>query len=655
MKSSLACEAPRRDNHRVALYGTGGIGKTQCALEYVYANETYYDRIYWITAVDQASLLSGYQTIARKAQVPIAQGERSPVEIAHAVLSWLRTEPNWLIVIDNLDDIKVADRFLPENGPRKHTLITTRDPNAPGIPAEPLEVPLLDQEESVDLLSTLSNISLPPESNEMEAARRIVKELGYLPLAIEQAAAYIREVTGSIPAYSLAYQKNRQELHRWVPTGNRQYPFTVATTWSMSFHILQKTHQQATHLLRLLAFLNPDGVLLKFLESGVKSRTPVQGWQAYLECGLEAFSLVHVCLHLKVYLHLKKSLQHIISNPDSMNKALLVLEKFSLIKWNRSSRTISIHRLVQAVVIDEMSKAQRISMQAMFVDLCYQVFPAVFTNATRPICRMYQNQIVEPLLQVRATRTGICCNMKYRVAWFLVEDGKYRDGQRLLQQSLDGGVKLKIRAWASNVGYLDSFTIRTEIAYAYLMSGNLREAVELGEEMLKTARKAPGEGNDDTLVIMMTLSWTYYMMGRRREAADMFEDALKKCRRVLGEEHPRTLLAMAWLGSIYLSRGNLNEAVEIQEEALNKSRRIIGKADPLTLIIMHKLSLTYQTQRRLTEAVEMQEDVVDSGRRILGDEHPHTIAWGRDLVDMREDLDRMTKMVTSEGTRTCSS
>ena len=60
-------QAPKKHNHRVALYGMGGIGKTQTALEYVYTNRDSYERIYWITAVDQASLLSGYLKIAIKA------------------------------------------------------------------------------------------------------------------------------------------------------------------------------------------------------------------------------------------------------------------------------------------------------------------------------------------------------------------------------------------------------------------------------------------------------------------------------------------------------------------------------------------------------------------------------------------------------------
>jgi DNA transposition AAA+ family ATPase len=60
-------QSPQKYNHRIALYGMGGIGKTQTALEYVYSNRDSYERIYWITAVNQAYLLSGYQKIVVKA------------------------------------------------------------------------------------------------------------------------------------------------------------------------------------------------------------------------------------------------------------------------------------------------------------------------------------------------------------------------------------------------------------------------------------------------------------------------------------------------------------------------------------------------------------------------------------------------------------
>ena len=178
LKEKLSAKGLRRFNYRIALYGMGGIGKTQCALGYVYANRTTYNRIYWISAVDQTSLLSGYQSIAKHAKLPGLQSATS-IEIAEAVLSWLKQEQKWLLVIDNLDDIQVAGRFLPENGPENHTLITTRDPNTTHIPAEPLEVPLPDSEDAVDLLSTLSEIDVPPQSEQRKLAEKIVKELGY--------------------------------------------------------------------------------------------------------------------------------------------------------------------------------------------------------------------------------------------------------------------------------------------------------------------------------------------------------------------------------------------------------------------------------------------------------------------------------------------
>lgn len=104
---------------------------------------------------------------------------------------------------------------------------------------------------------------------ERQAGTEIVKELEYLPLAIEQAAAYVREVTAGFSAYSEKYRRNRKDLHMWTPVGNRQYLHWVATTWIMSFDILEKTNKHAATLLLLFSFLNPDVILIQFLTHGV--------------------------------------------------------------------------------------------------------------------------------------------------------------------------------------------------------------------------------------------------------------------------------------------------------------------------------------------------------------------------------------------------
>jgi len=219
----------------------GGVGKTQCAIEYVYTSRSDYDRIYWVTAVDQNSVISGYQRIAQAVALP---GWRlaSTSEIAQLMISWLNQEKSWLLVIDNLDDIKVIEGLLPENGRKKHTLITTKNPNASGIPAEGLEVPLLDTADSIDLLSSLSNIEIIPGSPESLQAYEVVKNLGCLPLGIEEVAAYVREVAGDFSTFLDDYHRNHEDVHEWVPQGYRPYDHSVATTWFMSFNIVRESH-----------------------------------------------------------------------------------------------------------------------------------------------------------------------------------------------------------------------------------------------------------------------------------------------------------------------------------------------------------------------------------------------------------------------------
>ena len=422
-------QAPKKYNHRIALYGMGGVGKTQTALEYVYTNKDSYERIYWITAVDQASLLSGYQKIAIKAGLKSLLNLK-PVDLAEGVMSWLRRERSWLIIIDNLDDITIAAGFLPQTGLLQHTLITTRNPNAAGIPAQGLEVPLLDTADSIELLCRLSN-AIIKNSLESEQATQIVQELGYLPLGIEQAAAYVREVAGDFATFLNDYHELRKEIYEWVPQGNRPYPRSIRTTWLMSFNIVRSNHPQAAKLFQLLSFLNPDGILIDFLQSGIEA--------------------------------LPDDLRRVMSNRIDMSKALIELEKFSLIKWNRP-KTLFIHRLVQMMVKDEMSDSDSMMFGTIIINLCDQSFPE-WTNENRALCRVYVGQIMGPLLALKIIQSAKRADVMFRVGWFLREDGKISDSERLSLQATEISDEI--------LGSEHPFTLRTvnNLAETYRAQG----------------------------------------------------------------------------------------------------------------------------------------------------------------------------------------
>ena len=488
LNQTLHDTAPKKYNNRVALYGMGGIGKTQTALEYVYANGDSYKRIYWITAVDQASLLSGYRNIAVKAELNNLLNLK-PIDLAKGVLSWLRCEHRWLIVIDNLDDITIAAGFLPQNGPLQHTLITTRNPNAAGIPAEGLEVPLLTSADSVELLCTLSGITIT-NSPENEQAICIVAELGYLPLAIEQAAAYTREVAGDFITFLKDYHKIRREIYKWIAQGNRSYPHSVATTWLLSFNIVRSKNPQAAELLQLLSFLNPDGILIDFLEAGGEA--------------------------------LPDELQKVVSNRIDMSKALIELETFSLIKWNRLTKTISIHRLVQMVVKDEMSDTDSLTLRTAIIDLFDQSFPQEWTNQNRQICRDYIGQVIGPLHNCDVIQTEKSAMIMFRVGWFLRDDGKFSDSERISLQA----VKITIEILGDD--HPNTLTTMNNLAETYRAQGKTEAAAMLHEEVLQKSRRILGDDHPDTLTTMSNLAETYQAQGKSEVAAALHEMPAKR-------------------------------------------------------------------------------------------------------------------------------
>jgi len=337
----LSTSTPHKYNHRVAVFGLGGIGKTQSVLEYAYRQREDYERVYWIPVETQESLFRGYAKVAKAAHVPGCQVD-DPAEIATQVLRWLQEQPSWLLILDNLVDVNAVKDILLQNTARKHTIITTRNPRADDIPAEPLELPLMNYEDSLELLLLRSGIS---SDTEKPAAQEIVKTLGYLPLAIELAAAYIRHVTGNFASYLDEYRRNENELLTWIGTANRPYPDSVATTWIMAFRQVEMNQPFAKLLLHLFAYLNPDNILLEFLIFGLKDLNDGEGFAATM------------------------------TEPSQLDPILLEMERFSLIKWNRQAQIISIHRLVQSVLRHEMSKELRDVVTTVFFLLCEKAFP----------------------------------------------------------------------------------------------------------------------------------------------------------------------------------------------------------------------------------------------------------------------------------------
>jgi hypothetical protein len=242
--------------HTHAVHGLGGVGKTQLAVEYAYLHRQDYDVIWWLRSEEPATLAADYAGLAKELGLPEA-GEDID-EAVGAVRRWLNhNEARWLLILDNAEALESVRDCIPETG-TGHVLITSRNPNWRRI-ARPLEVEGLPVDDAVSLLFQRSGADVNDEG-EQAAARELVAEFDGLPLALEQAAAYVDEAESSLASYLHLYRRRKADLLAEGAPSKKDYPDTVLTTWTLAFQRVEEQMPAAGDLLRLCAFLAPDAI-----------------------------------------------------------------------------------------------------------------------------------------------------------------------------------------------------------------------------------------------------------------------------------------------------------------------------------------------------------------------------------------------------------
>jgi tetratricopeptide (TPR) repeat protein len=641
LREKLCDDKPNKFNHRVALFGMGGVGKTQVAIEYVVKYKGSYNAVFWITAVDLASLLLGFQQIATQTDC----GGSVPLDAdsaAKEVLKWLIKQRCWLLVLDNVDNISVVREYLPDvSSGNGHILITTRNRDAVGIPAEGLEVKVFDSEAAADMLLLRTNLSDNPIAAVRSEAVTIVGELGFLALAIEQAAGFIRESLKDIFKFLAIYSANRRKMLALRPRQNWAYEHVVSTTWLLSFEVVKNRNPHATELLNLFAFLNPDEILVEFLEVG-------QGG-------------------------LSEPIKILMGDALELYNALGDLEQYSLIRRSDDGRIVSIHRLIQQVIRDNLTDQDRRRFMELVAALFLCAFPE-FVDDNRQTCRKYQAQVVGPLLAIMELNTTEVAEVLIRVGYFLYADGKYHDGEQFESRAVDmytvlygaedprtlagmnnlaatyhdlGRTKeaaalhekvLKARALTLGKEHEDTLLSMNNLAATYHALGQMKESADLHEKALEARAKTLGARHQHTLSSMSNLGDTYYALGRRKEAADLHEKVLETQLKELGQTHPDTLLSMNNLASTYLALGQTTEAVNLHEKVMEAKLKTLGEDHPDTLMTMHNIATTYYALGRKREAAVMLEKVKESYTKTLGDEHPNTLSSMNNLASTYNSL-----------------
>ncbi|MDD2837161.1 MAG: FxSxx-COOH system tetratricopeptide repeat protein, partial [Methanothrix sp.] len=303
-----------------ALVGNGGMGKTQIALQHAHRPKNDFKYVWWLRSEEPSTLLDDYVGIAEDLKLP-GWNLRDTDQTVKSVKRWLEGEcsSKWLLVFDNAQKPDDLMRYLPVAGSGQ-VIITSRLSVWDGM-AKTLEVCVFQKNEKQD--ESVEFLLKRTEQNDRKGATNLARELGDLPLALEQAGAYIKETGISFPDYLDRFKKDRKKLLKHSKPLN--YPDTVATTWEISFQAVQKERPVAGDLLNLCAFFAPDAIPRTILEDGAK--------------------------------HLAAALASCVQDTGEFDECIAVLKKYSLI--NVADSQISVHRLVQAVVQDKLSNERQ--------------------------------------------------------------------------------------------------------------------------------------------------------------------------------------------------------------------------------------------------------------------------------------------------------
>jgi tetratricopeptide (TPR) repeat protein len=592
------------------LQGGGGVGKTTLAVEYAYRQRTLFDIVWWIRAEEPATLVGDYANLGVACR--IAETSESDQHLAaKAVRRWLEDHDRWLLILDNAEDpdtelgldvpLDRAVGLLPQvvHG---QVLITSRNTSWEEHAAV-TELEVFSPAEASTFLLARSG------STDEQAAAAVAGLLGWLPLALEQAGAYVRETRLPLSAY---LARLRQFPAITLAKGNprdRNPADTVATTWQVSLERVQPIPGAVT-LLEVCAFLGPEDIPRDLL---------IQ----HLSAAADEFT-------------------DLADDPFALDEAVGAVRRYGLVKV--SEHALLMHRLLQQVIRDRLDPDRRADRTAGVVRLVREMFPA---DSTDPDTWPAYAQLLPHALTV-TSHAELLDIEPDATAWLLTQAGLYLRQRGDLQQArslLERG--LVIREAHSGAADLDTAQSLNDLAIVLHEQGAYEQARILHERALAIRESQVGPDHLDTAQSLNSLGRTLHYQGELDRARSVHERALAIRQASLGD-HQDTGWSLTDLALVLLDLGDLDGARALQEQALAILEARLGPDHPDTAHTVSRLATVLTRQGNLDRALPLHERALNIREARRGPDHPDTAHsltnFGRALA-ARGDLDQARTML----------
>ena len=447
-------------------------------------------------------------------------------------------------------------------------------------------------------------------NDHMSEGSKIVKRLGGLALAIDQASAYMKymqfqidQLGGFLAQYYVQRKKVLRHTtdHFWKYTkiddkSGQETAISAFTTWEMSFqHLLAHCNPRGPveHFLTVTAFLGPDYVSESLFEvHRERSNHPPDWADIFMASGG--------------------------SDDESSSPG--------------PSRAISeagMHRLQERWDADRFWRLIRQAYQMSLLQNVVRVTPlGGATLILHPLIRDWLQLRVG--LKERQTYT-------YEAIDIITSSLQaFANGDRVIDATTKQSILLHMDATLVTVKdfFWDGHRLGQDItscenadwfALFYQDQGRFNISLDLFRTVMTTRVTARGTEHPSTLISINNLGRVLIYQGKYEKAEQMLRDVVETEERVLGKEHPDTLTSISNLATVLMHQGKYEKAEQMLRDVVEAKERVLGKEHPDTLRSINNLATVLIHQRKYEKAEQILRDIVEAKERVLGKEHPDTL------------------------------
>lgn len=598
----------RADYEIAALFGLGGMGKSQVALQLAHEiqRESGGYAVVWVSALSVEAFEKDCVEVLKTLQITHNKDEDAKEIWKRYIIS--QRDQQWLLIVDNADDLVVlygsnentegVFQFLPRTL-NVRILVTTRFRRIASKLANRNIVELLQMtpEEAETFLQRAMDgekhpgeedeLDEDPQSTDEEARKELLANLSYFPLALSQAVSYMRANDMNIREYLQIFNKADGGAIEWLKNGlgdgdSSSSQDAVATTWFISFEQIRRKEPVITEaILFFIAWIEPKNI--------------------------------------------PRSLLNTLGSEQEVAGALGTLCGYGFLRKHNRGTMFDMHRLVQLATqlwIEESGeKKSRIRH-------CTTHFAQIFPNdewANRALWREYIPH-AKKLLDHTPQEHISAVNLSYRIGRCIMADGRPHDSLDLFKNVV---AQQKKTLPDDDASLIDSQHL---LALAYSESGYVKDAINLMEHVVKV-RESYADDNVYRLLSQHELGNMYALDERAGDGIAMLEKVIAIQSKSLPKDDPAFLLSQERLAKAYRINGQVKEAVALQEHVTKIQNDTLVEDDPDRIASEHALAMAYSENGQLEEAVAIWEPLVALATRVFTENSPNVLTMQHALAE----------------------